>query len=196
VVDFLLLIHGSVLTAAVAELVHCLWTSEANVTRTHANEAIESLRFRLIEELRTLLRPVFRDTNVVRICDIVDERGDPWKTETGDPEKTEAFRNAFSSFINAERETVADYVTLRNSKERWLFWTRGIGYLVFAATAWQVIAFLGIGIPAKVWGTTPSDIWITISIVPTILFVVAYFVMAGMRMWLGNLVVKISGQYD
>ena len=195
-VDFLLLIHGSVLTAAVAELVHCLWTSEANTTRTHANEAIESLRFRLIEELRILLRPVFRDTSVVRVCDIVDERGDPWKTETGDPEKTEAFRNAVSSFINAERETVADYVTLRNSKARWLFCTTGIGYLVFAATVWQVIAFLGIGIPAKVWNITPNMVWVTISVVPTVLFVLAYLVMAGMRMWLGNLIVKTSGRYD
>ncbi|MBI1249803.1 hypothetical protein GC197_18405 [bacterium] len=156
----------------------------------------QELRLRIAKELRRQLRPVFKDREVIRITQLLDTNGDPWETTTGDPEQTEAFQDAISDFIHGQIEPLSDYLVLRASYSRWTTCTQILGYLALGVLIFQSIVFLGLGGATKILTMTPTAVWASVTLVPTIVAAIAYFVLGGVRFWSSNTLIAIARKYD
>lgn len=190
-------VHSGVLMASVAAFYkYGDRSSFAKNLVENARETKQALRYRIAEQLRECLRPVFEDVDVIDVSPILDASGDPWSEEAVNPAGGEKYRDALADFLNSEADAVGDYRTMRIIVPRWEAISCVRSWLVLLTVIWEGLALALIGSLEKLGGYKIRESLLEASLAPTILAVLAFFVASGFMMYLHDQILRLARQYE
>ena len=171
-------------------------SAEVARVRKYVRECLVKLRFKLRSRLSSLLRPVFQDTEVVRIGEILSLDGEPITQEVVNPEGSENYRNAIDSFVDDKYDAVIDFRIIKNSLSVWetSLWFRC--WTILLLIAWQLISFSAIALPEKLFDTQVSNVLLVASAVPTIAGLFIYLITTAIAMFHHDRILLRAGQYE
>ena len=133
------------------------------------------LRTKLGARLSSLLKPVFENTDVVVIGEILDLDGDPIRQEQVNPTGSENYRNALDKFVDDKYDAVIDFRIIKISLLAWESAVCIRSWTILSVLSWQIIALVTISLTEKVI-ESPIGIPLLISSVVPSLTGLAFFI--------------------
>ena len=92
-----------------------------------------------------------------------------------DPIPSDAFKEAVLRFLHARSGALVDYVEVHRARNKWIVWARALSWTVLCLSAWETLCLTVLGFVGTLLGVSIPEAAITWSLVPTVVFVAAFF---------------------
>ena len=108
--------------------------------------------------------------------------GEPWiVSPTGyterpiNPLHSDAFREAVRRFVDSDIPVVVDYRQAYEARNAWSYCSRALSWTMLGLSFWEVVCVAVLGLANKVSSVTMPDTLIFLSLAPTTILIVAFF---------------------
>lgn len=170
IINSVLSFHAGCLLAAAAAFYRVGDRSvSVPAARQYAKSSLGSLKAKLRARLSSLLRPVFENTDVVVIGEILDLDGDPIHQEQVNPVGSENYRNAIDKFVDDKFDAVIDFRIIKISLSAWESAICIRSWTILSVLAWQILALVIISLIEKVIGSSIAIPILISSVVPSLI---------------------------
>lgn len=142
--------------------------------RKYIRDSLERLKTKLRSRLSTLLRPVFENTDVVVIGEILNLDGEPIHQEQVNPVGSENYRNAIDKFVDDKYDAVIDFRIIKTSLRAWESAICIRSWAILAVLAWQILALVIVSLFEKVLGSPVPTELLVASGVPSFIGLVIF----------------------
>jgi len=187
---------GCLLASATAQYRVGDRSAEVTRVRAYARGCLDKLKLKLRSRLSSLLRPVFQDTEVVKIGEILSLDGEPITQEIVNPVGSENYRNAIDSFVDDKYDAVIDFRIIKNSLSVWetSLWFRC--WTILLLITWQLITVSAIALTEKLFGIQVNNVLWVASTVPTIAGLFTYLITTAIAMFHHDRILLRAGEYE